>query len=210
MYCQPDWYLTIYQLQQQLSTQAIQLQRLQKTIAVLQNEIEQLKKNPTTKVEKIEYKFDQLKIETLEGTLNIGLNPNDLHSIEDFAIQNDAMNIHQPILNNQQVSQCISDEINSYLDGECLPIIKSLEAKYSRNLDESYHNFMINDIKKQINHRITYYMNHYASQLSDDESKYKATIIQKVKEDINQSLIAFIQNLPGEFKGGINNEFHSD
>ena len=34
----------------------------------------------------LEYKFDQLKVETLEGTLNIGLNPSDLQGIEDFSI----------------------------------------------------------------------------------------------------------------------------
>ena len=34
-----------------------------------------LKEAPSTKIDRIEYKFDQLKIETLEGTLNIGLNP---------------------------------------------------------------------------------------------------------------------------------------
>ena len=34
----------------------------------------------------MEYKFDQLKVETLEGTLNIGLNPSDLQGIEDFSV----------------------------------------------------------------------------------------------------------------------------
>ena len=36
----------------------------------------------------LEYKFDQLKVETLEGTLNIGLNPTDLQGIEDFSVPN--------------------------------------------------------------------------------------------------------------------------
>ena len=36
----------------------------------------------------MEYKFDQLKVETLEGTLNIGLNPSDLQAIEDFSVPN--------------------------------------------------------------------------------------------------------------------------
>jgi len=35
-------------------------------------------------LEKIEYKFDQLKVETLEGTLSIGLSPTELakHDVE--------------------------------------------------------------------------------------------------------------------------------
>lgn len=59
---------------------------MEKTLASLIEEIEQLKARPPVRVDRIEYAFDQLKIETLDGTLNIGINPSDLSSIEDAAI----------------------------------------------------------------------------------------------------------------------------
>ena len=62
----------IYKLQQQIKT-------LEKTVTELQN-------RPPVHVDRMEYKFDQLKVETLEGTLNIGLNPSDLQGIEDFSV----------------------------------------------------------------------------------------------------------------------------
>ena len=51
------------------------LRDLQKKIQTIEETVSDLKKRPSVKVERMEYKFDQLKVETLEGTLNIGLNP---------------------------------------------------------------------------------------------------------------------------------------
>ena len=44
----------------------------------MEQKITELQSRPSVHVEKLEYKFDQLKVEKLEGTLNIGLNPTDL------------------------------------------------------------------------------------------------------------------------------------
>ena len=52
----------------------------------LSKEIDALKDKPPINVERLEYKFDQLKIEKLDGTLNIGINPADLNNIEDMEI----------------------------------------------------------------------------------------------------------------------------
>lgn len=45
-----------------------------------------IKDKPTTNIERIDYQFDQLKIERLEGTLNIGLNPSDPNSVQNFEV----------------------------------------------------------------------------------------------------------------------------
>ena len=54
------------------------MENQQQLINQLTQKIEQLQMNesPKTVIEKIEYHFDQLKIDTLEGTLQIGLTPN--------------------------------------------------------------------------------------------------------------------------------------
>ncbi len=59
---------------------------MQQKIHSLEQKIIELQNRPPVHVEKMEYKFDQLKVETLEGTLNIGLNPADLQNIEDFSV----------------------------------------------------------------------------------------------------------------------------
>lgn len=50
-----NWYVYLQQ-------QAAQIQRLESQIAVLHSELNQLKENPGTRIDRIEYKFDQLKI----------------------------------------------------------------------------------------------------------------------------------------------------
>ncbi len=78
-------------VQMTLQAQENRIAALEHTIQKLQEEMKQLKEKPSIQVDKIEYKFDQLKVETLEGTLNIGLNPSDLANIEDFAVQNQSL-----------------------------------------------------------------------------------------------------------------------
>ena len=59
---------------------------MQKKIQSLEKQVSEFTKSSSCSIERMEYKFDQLKVETLEGTLNIGLNPSDLQGIEDFSV----------------------------------------------------------------------------------------------------------------------------
>jgi spore germination protein PC len=59
---------------------------LQRTVASLQTEIAAVKEQKGVRIDRIEYSFDQLKVERLEGTLNIGVAPGGLQSVEDFAV----------------------------------------------------------------------------------------------------------------------------
>lgn len=63
-----------------------QIMMLEKRLNELQQEIQMIKDKPTTNIERIDYQFDQLKIERLEGTLNIGLNPSDPNSVQNFEV----------------------------------------------------------------------------------------------------------------------------
>lgn len=207
-----SWCTMIYELQRQIAAQANQIKHLEQSLKKLKQEIEQLSEKPSTNIERIEYKFDQLKIETLEGTLNIGLNPNDLHSVEDFSVENNALT-PSPMTNEAmlQTQQPIRSEIYRYLDEDSINHIQNLELEFNRSIGEPYYEYMIEDVKKQIDQRITYYINQYTIQLNSDErEKYQQIIIDKVKEDIDRSFSAFMENLPNDLKGGIFSEFHGD
>lgn len=62
----------------------------------IQTELNRMKENPGTRIDRVEYKFDQLKIERLEGTLNIGLNPAEQEQVENFQIGQRAGNRDAP------------------------------------------------------------------------------------------------------------------
>lgn len=71
----------LVKLRRYLSWQTKKIQTLEQRLLLLENQLKELEQQPRTTIERIEYKFDQLKVETLEGTLNIGITPNGLATL---------------------------------------------------------------------------------------------------------------------------------
>jgi spore germination protein PC len=65
----------VAQVQQTLRHQQEQIAHLQQRIEMLMSQVKAADAKPTYHIDRIEYKFDQLKIERLDGTLNIGIQP---------------------------------------------------------------------------------------------------------------------------------------
>lgn len=67
-----------HQLNEYLRWQTERIRNLEGRIELIERELDSLKGQRGVTIERIEYKFDQLKVETLEGTLNVGLSPTGL------------------------------------------------------------------------------------------------------------------------------------
>lgn len=194
----------IQQLHQFIENQNKRMNRLEQKLMNLQKELEEVKNRPTTNIDRIEYKFDQLKVETLEGTLNIGLNPLNGEQIEDFSVAQSKMNIpdvrhvHNDILNE------IETEIDTFLSNECHSFIDTIEKNERYTLAEGYRDFIIEDIRKQISDRIIYYVGQHQAELQNplQIANGTQTITNKVKTDIQNSITAFMKNIPNNMKVG--------
>ncbi|WP_096200496.1 spore germination protein GerPC [Bacillus sp. FJAT-45350] len=178
-------------------SQEEKISRLENVIHQLQNEINMIKSHPPS----VNYKFDQLKVERLEGTLNIGLSPNHAggeNSIEDFNVNQD--NQVLPSVNNPNPYPKIKHEINEYLNGECYQILESIEQKYNYQLDLPYRQFIISDVKNQIDNRITHYLNQIPTENMNEQQllDVEQRTTSKLKEDINKTFEEFIRHLPRE------------
>lgn len=186
---------------QHIQWQNNKIMQLEKIIQTLQQEIEAIKNQQTTKIEKIEYKFDQLKVERLEGTLNIGLNPTNPNQIDNFDVAQNGMNINgvQQELKEQLRTQ-ISEELHQFLNEECVELIQKVEKQFNYRLDEPHRRHIIGDIRKQIDSRVHYYVN--GIQVIENESlnDHKQAIIQNVKQDVENSISHFLNHLPNERK----------
>ncbi|MBM6617133.1 spore germination protein GerPC [Bacillus suaedaesalsae] len=194
----------IYQLQQQIQSQQIEIQKMQTSLASVQSEIKELKKKPSTTIEKIEYKFDQLKVETLEGTLNIGLNPYNEEQIEDFDVTQGKLKVPGATAFSPDIQSTIRNSILNYLDHEGFAAIQSLEKRSGAKLNEAHYEFMIQDVKRQLDTRIMYYLEQTTPQQWENENRTLETtnqILEKMKEDINGAFLAFIQHLPQNWEG---------
>lgn len=195
-----NWYYMNYvnQMNSYLQVQQKKIEEMNRVLQDMQKEITELKNRPQTV--KNEYRFDLLKVENLHGTLNIGLTPNgnqNESNIGDLAI-NQSMDVSQVEQKHPEAYQRIQSQIENYLDGEAHQELSRLEALYDYPLDEQYRTFIIEDVKKQINQRILFYLHQVQPEQLDARqvTHIEEMTAQKVIQDINQSLEAFLRNLP--------------
>jgi spore germination protein PC len=185
-------------LRRYLLWQTKKIQSLEQRLLLLESQLKELEQQPHTTIERIEYKFDQLKVETLEGTLNIGITPNGVGNvIEDFAVQqkNAVVPKPEPVL-----FRNIQEKVHAYLEKEAKETLKRFEEQYSHRLDDTYRHFILQDIARQVDERIRFYlhqkMNNGYVPTSDNDETVVNEISQKIKMDIEQSLDLFLKHLP--------------
>jgi spore germination protein PC len=191
-----DFQYYLYQLQNKVMIQEKKISELEKLIADLTDELKRLKEKPAIHVDKIEYSFDQLKVQTLEGTLNIGVNPADLQGIDSFEV-NQAPELFDPKGLFRQTMK-LEAEMEQQLETNLPQLIKNAEARVNQKLDKSYYDFIKVDIKKQIPSRIQYHL----QQLSKGENRelnpeqLKQEIIERMLKEMENGICTFIKNLP--------------
>jgi len=189
-------------LQMYIQAQEKRIVTLEATVQKMQEEMKQLKEKHPIRVDKIEYKFDQLKVETLEGTLNIGLNPSDLSEIEDFAVQNQQMNVPPPPKDQMQRSMKIEEAIYRYLETDLPSIVESTQRELNVPPNGSYLSFIKQDITKQLPNRIEHHLKaNLQNQRSSENTNVDDLIIEAIKQEIKNGVSVFFANLPEHVKG---------
>jgi spore germination protein PC len=196
-----DYSQLLQWVQMTLQIQENRIAALEQTIQKLQEQLKQLKDKPNIQVEKIEYKFDQLKVETLDGTLNIGLNPSDLANIEDFAVQNQSLNTPIHPKAQMQRSMKIEESIYQYLETELPVVFKETQNQLNVQLDDSYLDFIKQDIMKQLPTRIDYHVQNTAANKREGGQSTVESIIELLKQEISKGILIFINHLPDNVKG---------
>ncbi|WP_051758459.1 spore germination protein GerPC [Rossellomorea vietnamensis] len=201
-----NYYMTPQQLYQYIDMLNSRIVALEKKVDELSQELTTIKDTPKINVEKIEYKFDQLKVESLDGTLNIGLNPNNLKdTIEDLAVDQN-VNVDS-IKDLTPYKERITKEIQAYIQTEVPSLIQDNEMQFQRSLDPSYYEMVQQDLLNQMPQRIDFYLEnipHVESKQSEGEWERK--IISKIKQDIQTALFSFMSQMPENMEGMNNNE----
>lgn len=197
-----DIYQYLNNLHQYIQYLEKRIGTLETTVSKLTNDLSHIKGRPPIHVDKLEYHFDQLKVESLDGTLNIGLNPSDLQGIEDFAINNQAVKTPYSPRQVMERSMEIEDVMYQFLENDLSSVIQETKNKLNVNLDESYIQFIKEDVKKQLPNRIDYYLKQNIGRNNESHSSEDNTfIINQIKKEIENGVHTFISNLPDNMKG---------
>lgn len=195
------------QVDSYLRAQQNQIKRLQEEIKTLQTTVTNLQQKQPTNIERIEYKFDQLKIETLEGTLNIGLTPQggaEPEGIENFSV-NQALPGNTPILQKYpEIYPRLKEDIKQFLTMDCQKFIDECALKYNTNINGPHRTFIIQDIERQLDERLHFYLNKAGNTNLRDNGQEEIFnyVTSEVKRDITNAIDAFIKHMPmgGNFK----------
>ncbi|MFD2760659.1 spore germination protein GerPC [Lentibacillus juripiscarius] len=177
-----NWNNYIYYLHQRIDKQDQLIHSLESRMQDIENDNNQEKKQT---VEKVEYNFDQLKIENLEGTLHIGLSPNDLKNIDDLSV---------PGSGSSTFKQQLLSELKSYLHRNGEQLIQEIAQEHqipSENIDPAV---LTEDIANQLPDRIAFYEQEAKrDQRNLNEEETKTYIADQIKHEIRHSLSKYME-----------------
>ncbi|SFA82015.1 spore germination protein PC [Lentibacillus halodurans] len=175
-----SWNQYVYNLYQRIDEQ-------DRTIRSLETRIQQLENNQQNQQtpERIEYHFDQLKIENLNGTLHIGAAPDDLNNIEDFSV---------PEAGNSTIKQQLLPDLNTYLNEHGKQLIRDLAAQHHVAMDHIDPNILIEDMAKQLPERIAHYEAEARQNKQElNEEQLTFHIGEQIKREIYHSLNKYME-----------------
>ncbi|WP_339314586.1 spore germination protein GerPC [Paenibacillus sp. FSL R10-2734] len=167
-----------------LRVQSEKIQQLEKQLQDLQRDVDSIKNNKSASIGPINYHFEQLKIEKLEGTLNIGITPNEGNNLDEAIVNG------KPLGGQEEGTTAITDKIRpqilKYVQEEVPSQFSRLEREQSLSIDEQYIEMVTQDLLNQMDGRI----NEYVSQLPTGEEGREYTeeestaIVEQIKRDI--------------------------
>ncbi len=199
---QQDLNQFLYHLQNTLECQQQVICKLEEDVKRLQEDLKEAKQQAPIRVDRIEYKFDQLKVERLEGTLNIGLTPSDLEKIDELAINN-----HTPPgpflfpARDEFVHQ-LTSEVLLDLNNQKDEVFKRAENICEQKADETMRSFIMEDLARQLPQRIHHYLDQTPPHNRTEQKipVIREQISEVIKTDIENAIIRFIEVYPDSMK----------
>lgn len=166
------------------------ISKIEKDMERIREQLVRLEALPRTNVEKIEYNFEQLKVERLDGTLTIGITPYGTGTIEDL----DVHNCHtEDIPLGEQTSvhplfQQIRDNISRYIRQSVPAIVEEQAKERNIRLASADREMITDDLIKQIDDRIMAYLLHSKHDGQKQESITVQHVLQNLKRDVHAAL----------------------
>ncbi|WEK55573.1 MAG: spore germination protein GerPC [Candidatus Cohnella colombiensis] len=194
----PQWQQRIVQIEQQLGQLSTQLKGMQ-------DQLNELKNKPPLHVE---YHFDQLKVNRLEGTLNVGISPQGMPSIDSLETPNTNQMQDVAELDNdtEQPLRIVQQEMSTYMQSQAPNILIDLEQQYQITLDRDERTRVINDVNKQLEGRVRYYatMSTYPSQGTNEErQQWSRSIKEKTIRDVHGAFSTYLSKQQQATKGDV-------
>ncbi|GKU79683.1 spore germination protein GerPC [Paenibacillus sp. L3-i20] len=207
------WQVWSNAVEQRLKNNKLQIEQLECTVADLCAQLKKLEAKPTYNIESIEYHFDQLKVEKLDGTLNIGMTAPGMGGNGGNGVEPFSSNIEQLSVNNQNQYPSASPAItppegpyndifrklNHFLDNDAPHLLMQHEDALTLPLDPYHRKIIIEDVRKQMPTRIHYYLQRMKKEDKEALDAYPNLLIDdvygKTKQDAETAISAYMRQL---------------
>jgi spore germination protein PC len=209
------WQAWSLEVQTRLAKQQEQIAQLQELTAGLASKLKQLESKPTYHIDNIQYHFDQLKVEKLEGTLNIGMTApgagsgEDDESIEQLAVgkSNVFPSASSSIEPPTDMYRSILDRLSHYLDNDVHQSLLDYGKQHGLNLDDRHKELIIEDVRKQLSPRIRYYLNQMEQNGGESAHTFPQlitdSVYEKTKRDADAAIANYMKQINTGTTGGL-------
>ncbi|WP_158602184.1 spore germination protein GerPC [Cohnella endophytica] len=178
---------------QRLSQSELKLQQMTDQLTRMQKQLDELSSKPPLHVE---YHFDQLKVNRLEGTLNVGMSPQGMPGIESFeAPDPSCFKINAPDQAKEPPIRELQAEMTAEMDTKSPAMLFEMERQFDVSLDADERQKVLADVKRQLNERVHYYARtiDYPADGSDEERRnWQESIKEKTRRDIKGAFSAYL------------------
>lgn len=199
------WQAWAGEVQQKLIAQQALIEQLELQVADLCEKIKQLEARPSYTIESIEYHFDQLKVEKLDGTLNIGMTAPGAGGeqppggIEQLSVPAPEVfpSAAPAITPQSEQYHTVYDGMLRYFDKQAVEHLIALETDLGIPLDPYHRKIIINDIKKQVPTRINYYLQQTESGNGNDADNDAlcGSVLAKTTRDAKAAMLSYMKQL---------------
>ncbi|WP_187274455.1 spore germination protein GerPC [Paenibacillus sp. N3.4] len=194
MHSSITWEQWAQQLSAYIELQKQRIDKLEETVTKLQTDLSTIKDQKRFHIDKIEYNFDQLKVEKLDGTLTIGISPGALDKIEDFTVNGTPMGKEAGLDGNPFAQAQATGPNPSPSPTQNQAYGQGQEPMTSFGIQQEVCSGIEQYLQQELQTDMRNLENKYQQPLDDD---YKAFII----DDIRKQLDTRIQHYVNQYRG---------
>jgi spore germination protein PC len=164
-----------------------QLSAIEKQLAGLQGQ-------PSTRIDKIEYRFEQLKVDTLSGSLHIGLAHGAEGLIEDLEAGGvTAQNVKLADDTADNPYAGAMSAMQDYLGTGLPQDIHAAADATGVEIDQELRGKITEDLARQAEQRFMLYIKEYPFKEGEDDTAVEA-VLNKVRNDVRSGLESFFES----------------
>ncbi|MFB5676171.1 spore germination protein GerPC [Paenibacillus terreus] len=179
------------QIHHALRWQHDKLFQLENEISTLKKQLQELQSIPRQHIEKIDYNFEQLKVENLNGTLIIGISPTDQGTVEDLwtvGKHTEDVNLGQTPGNpSDSTFKTIKIEVQRYIEEDIASLLAEKASHRNVNLSADQLQSIKDDMTRQVEDRLAFYMSQGQAGADVHEQ-----VERRLKDDLLQATDQYI------------------